>query len=217
MTISVDIAAPIERVWKAVTDEKEIPRWFAPVARVKPGLGGSIFLSWGPGMEGEAPIVAWAAPHRFAWREETTTVEFVLESASATTRLSVTQSGNPSPSNIHAWQTFFAMLKYGLETYPNEPAVNVARLRQLDLPREQALLLAPAFPGTTVAAPAPGYCCQTVDGVDHSLLAYFIESGGGAVTISIEWILYGPARAYAAQAADRLDHFLNSSFATDSR
>ena len=51
--------APVEAVWKALTDPNELAKWFALSARVTPGRGGKIFLSWGPDCEGEAEIIAW--------------------------------------------------------------------------------------------------------------------------------------------------------------
>ena len=65
--LDIDIAAPRDLVWKAITEGAEIMKWFAPEARVEPGVGGSILLSWGPGMEGKAPITIWEPGQRFGW------------------------------------------------------------------------------------------------------------------------------------------------------
>lgn len=43
------IAAEPDEVWQALTDARELTRWFPVEARVEPGLGGSIWLSWGEG------------------------------------------------------------------------------------------------------------------------------------------------------------------------
>ncbi len=56
---SIDIAAPVEQVWKALTDAQEIARWFASQAKVVPGKGGSIALSWEGDYFGEAKIEIW--------------------------------------------------------------------------------------------------------------------------------------------------------------
>ena len=44
----LEIDAPIEAVWKALTDAEELTNWFPLEARVKPGVGGSIWRleSW---------------------------------------------------------------------------------------------------------------------------------------------------------------------------
>lgn len=39
---TVEIEAPIERVWRALTEAAELERWFPLEARVEPGEGGSI-------------------------------------------------------------------------------------------------------------------------------------------------------------------------------
>ena len=40
----VEIEAPREDVWKALTDANELARWFPLKARVTPGLGGKVFV-----------------------------------------------------------------------------------------------------------------------------------------------------------------------------
>lgn len=80
----IELNAPVEEVWKALTDPEQLKRWFPLEARVTPpqgtgGKDGSSFLSWGPGCEGEAKIVAWEPNKRFAWQEETALIEFTLE------------------------------------------------------------------------------------------------------------------------------------------
>lgn len=66
---SIEIDAPPEIVWKALTDAAELARWFPLEARVKPGVGGSVWISWGAECQGEAPITAWDPPHHFQWTE----------------------------------------------------------------------------------------------------------------------------------------------------
>lgn len=55
----IEIAAPVEAVWRALTDADELTRWFPLKARVKPGVGGSIWMSWEEHYEGEAGIRIW--------------------------------------------------------------------------------------------------------------------------------------------------------------
>jgi uncharacterized protein YndB with AHSA1/START domain len=81
----MEINAPAEAVWKALTDPKELTKWFPLEARVTPPSaeskeGGKIFLSWGPDCAGEAPIVAWELGRHFAWREATALVDWQIES-----------------------------------------------------------------------------------------------------------------------------------------
>ena len=55
----IEVAAPADAVWKALTDARELTRWFPLHARVEPGAGGSIWLSWEGLYEGESRIQIW--------------------------------------------------------------------------------------------------------------------------------------------------------------
>lgn len=45
----IEIKAPVQAVWQALTDAEELTRWFPPQAAVTPGVGGKILWSW-PGI-----------------------------------------------------------------------------------------------------------------------------------------------------------------------
>ena len=62
--VELDIAAPPDAVWKALTEPDELSRWFPLKARVEPGEGGAIALSWGEGLEGENRIQVWEPGRR---------------------------------------------------------------------------------------------------------------------------------------------------------
>ena len=55
----IEINAPPDVVWKAIAEAEGITRWFVPFARVEPGVGGTIWLSWGEGIEGTETIEVW--------------------------------------------------------------------------------------------------------------------------------------------------------------
>lgn len=69
-SFEITIDARSADVWRALSDGAELQRWFPIAARVKPGLGGSVFLSWGPMCEGEAPITLWEPGRAIAWTEK---------------------------------------------------------------------------------------------------------------------------------------------------
>ena len=55
----IRIAASPDVVWKALTDPKELERWFPLTASVSPGVGGALTLRWGDiGMD-HLPISIW--------------------------------------------------------------------------------------------------------------------------------------------------------------
>ncbi|MCI0413436.1 SRPBCC domain-containing protein [bacterium] len=66
---TIEINAPVEKVWKALTDAHELMRWFPLDAKVMPGKGGSIFYSWGPPYEGRSQIEIWEPNHRLKTAE----------------------------------------------------------------------------------------------------------------------------------------------------
>lgn len=108
---SIDLDAPIGRVWRALTDHREFGAWFrvaidAPFVVGEPATGrithpGYEHVRW------NVRIVAMDAPDRFAftWHpyavdpaidydgEEPTLVEFRLERAGDGTKLTVRESG----------------------------------------------------------------------------------------------------------------------------
>jgi uncharacterized protein YndB with AHSA1/START domain len=108
--LSLEIEAPPERVWRALSEAQQILRWFAPEARVNPGVGGSVWMSWGGGWEGESRIEIWDPPRRLRTVSETPpydadgkpvasaaplpiAVDYVLEGGGGVTRLRLTHSG----------------------------------------------------------------------------------------------------------------------------
>ncbi|WP_324750660.1 SRPBCC family protein [Sphingomonas sp. LY54] len=107
---TVDLAAPVERVWRAVTDHQEFGQWFK-VRLDQPFAAGT--LSTGmmtyPGYEHvpwKARVVRMDAPHVFAFEwpqmdeadetideEAWILVEFRLEPTPGGTRLTIVESG----------------------------------------------------------------------------------------------------------------------------
>lgn len=55
----IRILAPVEDVWKALTDAEELARWFPLEARVTLGEGGAIWMSWKNEFQFNTPIGAW--------------------------------------------------------------------------------------------------------------------------------------------------------------
>jgi hypothetical protein len=65
----IEVAAPPEAVWKALTDPTELVRWFPLDAKVKPGEGGTICLSWGGTHMEESVIEIWEPNRHLRTRE----------------------------------------------------------------------------------------------------------------------------------------------------
>lgn len=98
----LEINAPLDAVWKALTDAEELVRWFPLHAKVKPGKGGVIWASWGPPFEGESTIQIWEPNRhlRTGWpftasggEKGVLFVDYFLESTGGKTRLRLVHSG----------------------------------------------------------------------------------------------------------------------------
>lgn len=244
---SIDIKASADSVWKAITEGEEIIKWFAPIARVKPGLGGEYFISWGGGMEGTAPIRIWEPGKRFGWveREDTESprvVEFTLEAKDGgITTLRLTQSGFNAAAKFDdefeatggGWKTFFEMLKYSQERWPNTPARNVFTLQMIPLPQAEATerligalklsstsvgsrytgqLGGHELRGVVLANPKLGYVLLKVESVDDSMLGLFVEKCGGTGMITVEWVVFGDTCAREPEFKSAIDELLASTF-----
>ena len=115
-----EVPAPPEAVWEALTEPEGLRQWFPLDARVEPGKGGSIWLSWGPGCEGEAPIHRWDPPHHFGWTESygeddagrpiEITVDLHVEGREGVTVVRLVQSGFSASED---WDEMYDALKDG--------------------------------------------------------------------------------------------------------
>jgi uncharacterized protein YndB with AHSA1/START domain len=95
---TLEIDAPVESVWKAISEARELERWFPLHARVSPGEGGEVFMSWGPPWEGGARIEVWEENRRLRTRGflehgDASMVEYTLEARGGRTRLRLVHSG----------------------------------------------------------------------------------------------------------------------------
>lgn len=140
--ITKEIDAPVDAVWRAITEARRLEQWFPVEARVTPGLDGSIWLSWGAGSEGEGRIFHWEPNKHFGWGEEfggqRMATDFYLEARGNKTVVRVVTSGfSDDPQwddDFHmiegGWMYFMAHLKVYLETHREET-------RRLSSSREQ--------------------------------------------------------------------------------
>jgi uncharacterized protein YndB with AHSA1/START domain len=60
--MAIEIEASRDSVWSALTEAEELVRWFPLQARVRPGVGGTMWISWGGEWESEGRITAWEPP-----------------------------------------------------------------------------------------------------------------------------------------------------------
>ncbi|MGH9722584.1 MAG: SRPBCC family protein [Bryobacteraceae bacterium] len=144
------IDAPIEEVWKALTDANALSRWFAPRMTVEPGAGGFIVADFGPGLEWKTAIEVWE-PNRHLRLTETRdrvlsasavneklepcrlVEDFYLETEKGKTVLRLVHSGFGSSAGWDqeyegtkgGWPVCFFRLKEGLERHRDETVRNI--------------------------------------------------------------------------------------------
>ncbi len=154
----IELNAPIEAVWKALTDGQELARWFPLEARVKPGVGGEVFLSWGDWCQGTGKIDVWEPNKRLRWLEPLPgagdagapahlAVEWTLESRGGKTILRLVNSGFGSASDWeneyydatdYGWTFMLLSLKYALEKHPGVARQHIGPRHKFAGTREQA-------------------------------------------------------------------------------
>lgn len=134
----VFIAAAPDAVWRALSDADEIARWFAVQVKLEPRVGGSIWISWGEGAEGTAPITVWEPLRHIGWAEEygpfRLAVDFYLEPAEGGTIVRLVHSGFGTGAEwdeqFHmtegGWSYFLHNLRHYLERHAGTPRVMVS-------------------------------------------------------------------------------------------
>lgn len=147
--IEVTIEAPVEAVWEALSTGEGLARWFAPEAKVEPGAGGTVWLSWGGGMEGTGRIEVWEPNRRIAWSEgsgEPTAVPFLvdfhLEGKGGATKLRLVHSGFSASadwdeqydSTRAGWTYFLFNLGFHLIHHPGRKRTMISARRRTTRP-----------------------------------------------------------------------------------
>ncbi|MGH9792379.1 MAG: SRPBCC family protein [Candidatus Acidiferrales bacterium] len=166
----IEIDAPVEAVWKALTEGEELARWFPLEARVELRIGGTFFVSWGPQCEGEGKIHLLEINRRFGWLEPAppapgaqpgdapvqAAVEWILEGRGGKTVLRLVNSGIAAADWAHeyfesldyGWGFMLANLRFYLERHRGSPRGVAWPRRKVHMRRETAwkqLLASPAF------------------------------------------------------------------------
>jgi uncharacterized protein YndB with AHSA1/START domain len=149
----ITIEASAERVWRALTDASELERWFPLDARVEPGEGGSIWMSWRNEFAGEMRILVWDPPHhlRTMWtfhegEEPAQVTDYTIESKGGQTVVRVVTSGFPLDASwdgwvegtSRGWAFELRSLKHYLERHDGEPRHVVYLRRRVPLPVNDA-------------------------------------------------------------------------------
>ena len=134
--LTVEIAAPVDEVWKAVATGDGIARWFAPIASVDDGEGGTVTVAWAEGADWPSRITAWRPGEHLqmvdlsdadaAAAGTALTVDYHLEDAAGKTRLRLVTSNVPGTPDwedyvnmmLNGWRVFLWNLAHAVERHP---------------------------------------------------------------------------------------------------
>ena len=157
----IEIDAPIEAVWKALTDAEELTRWFVEKAEVTPGEGGKIWIAWDEVNQGTQRIDVWDPGKRLVLTslpsdcsgltpteglERPIMMEYTLESRGGHTVLRMVHSYIPASPDWdgyydgtdYGWKNFFRGLRYYLEKQPGKHRSNIVIMWPLQTTREES-------------------------------------------------------------------------------
>lgn len=159
-TRSIEIAREVEatpdEVWEMLTTSDGLSTWFPLEARVADGGEGTVWLSWGPGCEGEAPIHIWEPGARFGWTEDYGTdadghpikvgVDFYIESSEGSTVVRLVQSGLSADAEwsdmydslVDGWTYFLFNLAFYFRRHKGKARRLAWKRAATDLGREAA-------------------------------------------------------------------------------
>jgi uncharacterized protein YndB with AHSA1/START domain len=215
-THEIEIDAPIEAVWKAISEGEELTRWFVDKATVTPGVGGTISISWGGEEMSSGTIEAWEpnkklrkklAPLEMGALKSDPAVpmidEYTIERRDGKTVLRLVCSGIPDAKEWDGfyngtntgWASFLRTLRHYLEHNPGKPRTTIKVVGMASRTREEAwprLLAAVAPRGTVVFEQAPGSLEVVIPALGDAYL-WHTMSGGKFVYTMLS--LYGKSAA----------------------
>jgi uncharacterized protein YndB with AHSA1/START domain len=164
LELEVDIDAPLESVWNALTQGPGLANWFAPEGSVsRPGIGGEVSVSWGGGMDMTSRIDAWEPGMHVRWLDDKSqymgpgtaiAVDYYLSTEGGKTRVRLVQSGFGESEGWDGffegtetgWKYFLVNLRIYLECHPGKVRRMIATRIKVKGPNERVWkhLLSPA-------------------------------------------------------------------------
>ena len=203
------IDAPVDAVWKALTDATELTRWFPLSARVTPGAGGVIRMRWDEGYDADSAIEIWnpnrhlriGFPHHPPVLLAT---DYHLESERGRTILRVVTSGFGEGNDWDDWYAGVSAgwdfelrgLKHYLEHHRGKDRLVASARQALSISRESAWerLTGPGgwlertgLTGATLLRTPPVQLVMTVDQYNNGILRIELEFGNRVIAWLATW------------------------------
>ena len=136
IALSVDIASSPEAVWQAVSEGDRLANWFAPIASVDPGEGGTVTVGWAEGADWTSVISVWRPVEHLQLVDEPPAeaaaegavpmvLDYHLEPREGGTRVHLVNSGLSASKDwddafhmmTNGWRFFLWNLKHYLERH----------------------------------------------------------------------------------------------------
>jgi uncharacterized protein YndB with AHSA1/START domain len=212
-THEIEIDAPPEAVWKAISTGEELTRWYAEEARVEPRAGGENWVSWGEGQEVGNQNLKWEPGKRLAvghanpendW--QAIVIDFEIEARGGKTLLKLVQSGLPAGADWDSmdegtkvgWEMFLFALKFYLERQAGKPRRTILRYWGSPRPAEETFTALQGLLGIAAGDLRAGarYAATTAGGEKisgeivavepgHLLCATVAELGDALVSLTV--------------------------------
>jgi uncharacterized protein YndB with AHSA1/START domain len=203
LEMHVDVDAPIEAVWKALTEAEGLANWFSPIAKVSaPGLNGEVTAAWSDEMAFTVRVDAWEPNRRVRWISEdimgpgTALVsDFHLETAGGKTRVRLVQSGFGEfegwddflESTETGWKYFLYNLSLYLETHQGRTRRLISERIQVKAPRDAAW--------KHIASAVTGVAPAAVNGLAVGQRVRVTFDGGSTTSGVVELVVAGKGLA----------------------
>jgi uncharacterized protein YndB with AHSA1/START domain len=149
----IEIDAPADAVWKAISTGEGLSRWYAEEARIDPRVGGEHWISWGEGQDIGNTNLKWEPgkhlqigdpDHATATGFQAMVIDFEIETRGGKTILKLVQSGLPTGPEWDSmddgtdlgWEMFLFALKFYLERQVGKSRRTILRYFGTERPTE---------------------------------------------------------------------------------
>jgi uncharacterized protein YndB with AHSA1/START domain len=136
--VEVEVPGTPEQVWDAIATGEGVAAWFVPTD-VDGRVGGIVTTHFGGGMDSDATITEWDAPHRYvkegSWgNAPTMATEWIVEARDGGTCIvrvvhslfAETDDWDNQLTGVESgWPTFFRILRLYLEHFPGQPSSQI--------------------------------------------------------------------------------------------
>lgn len=153
LELQVDIDAPIEEAWKALTTGPGLANWFAPIAAVSaPGLGAEVKNGWSEEMMMTGTVTAWEPGKHVRWMDDSgwmgpgtaLACDYFLSTEGGKTRVRLVQSAFGASEGWDdlfegietGWTYFLQNLRIYLERHAGRTRRMISERLEAPMPRK---------------------------------------------------------------------------------